>query len=415
MNNNISPHLYVLSTFSTALLSLYLFYRTGISDEYFFLPIFGLALVYALINFSRQRKGRSAFSIQRGADLRRLFKRSLARYGVWLVVLFTAAKFYEFAPYYSALDFRGNRILFAKLLDLYLALGLPYFMLTLYLKASRVEDFYDPAVRLIHIFKQTTLRTLRGDGLGSVLRVFKTRYNRKVLLNLLMRAYFVPIMVIQVYYNLFRSLQLLPGNAPGDALLAALFLISMVLWLTDTLNASLSYCLESRWLENRSRSIDLTVSGWAVCLFCYAPLNNVTGYLFPFAPVLANNNPATLVYGDMTFLYAIKLAEIAVLAVHIYSDVSLGPAVANITLKKLQTRGPYGIVRHPGTTTKLLLWTTQSFFYARFWSIRYLYGYLMWGVIYILRALTEERHLNQYEEYRAYKKKVRYRFFPWLF
>lgn len=415
MNNNISPHLYVLSTFSTALLALYLFYRTGASDEYFFLPIFGLALVYALINFVRQRHGRSVFFIQRGADLRRLFQRSLVRYGVWLVVLFTAAKFYEFAPYYTGPDFRGNRILFARLLELYLVFGLPYFMLTLYLKASRVEDFYDPAVRLLHIFKQVTLRALRGDGLGSVLRVFQTRYNRKVLLNLLMRAYFVPIMVVQVYYNLFRSVQLLPGNAPGDALLAALFLISMVLWLTDTLNASLSYCLESRWLENRSRSIDMTLGGWAVCLFCYAPLNGVTGYLFSFAPALANNNPATLVYGGMAFLYAIKLVEIVVLIAHIYTDVSLGPSVANITLKKLQTRGPYGIVRHPGTTTKLLLWTMQSFFYSRFWNIKYIYGYLMWSAIYVLRALTEERHLSQHEEYRAYKKKVRYRFFPWLF
>lgn len=410
-----SPHFYVLSTFSTALISLYVFYRTGAPDEYFFIPMFGLALAYALVNFSRQRTGDGPFRIRKGVRLGSLLQRALARYVVWFIVLFAAVKFYEHAPYYGGTGFRSNQVLFARLLDLYLIVGLPYFLLTLYLKASRVEDFYDPAVRLIHMCKQVVLRILRGDRPTSVLRVFKTKYNRKVLLNLVMRTYFVPVMVIQVHYNLFRTLRAWDGATPGDGLLAALFIISMVLWLTDTLNASLSYCLESRWLENRTRSIDLTVGGWVVCLCCYAPLNNVTSFLFPFAPAVASYNSDTVIYASTIFLYAVKIIEIAVLTVHIYSDVSLGPAVANITLKRLQTRGPYGFVRHPGTTTKLLLWAVQSFFYRRFWTMKLIYGYVMWGVIYILRALTEERHLSQYEEYCDYKKKVRYRFFPGLF
>ena len=41
---------------------------------------------------------------------------------------------------------------------------------------------------------------------------------------------------------------------------------SAILWLMDTTNASLSYCIESRWIENRSRSIDMTVGGWLVYL-----------------------------------------------------------------------------------------------------------------------------------------------------
>jgi protein-S-isoprenylcysteine O-methyltransferase Ste14 len=39
----------------------------------------------------------------------------------------------------------------------------------------------------------------------------------------------------------------------------------------------------------------------------------------------------------------------------------------------------------------------------------------MWAAIYVGRALTEERHLKKYAEYREYMKKVKYRFFPWLF
>ncbi len=38
----------------------------------------------------------------------------------------------------------------------------------------------------------------------------------------------------------------------------------------------------------------------------------------------------------------------------------------------------------------------------------------MWNLLYILRAITEERHLGKFEEYREYIKKVKYRFIPWV-
>jgi protein-S-isoprenylcysteine O-methyltransferase Ste14 len=57
----------------------------------------------------------------------------------------------------------------------------------------------------------------------------------------------------------------------------------------------------------------------------------------------------------------------------------------------------------------------QSAAYRKFWTMKFLFGYFMWGVIYVLRALTEERHLLKVTEYRAYCKKVKYRFIPGLF
>ena len=69
------------------------------------------------------------------------------------------------------------------------------------------------------------------------------------------------------------------------------------------------------------------------------------------------------------------------------------------------------MIRHPGTTFKLLLWWVQSVFYTRFWSIEYLSGHLMWRCLYIFCALTEER-LQKFTEYREYMEKVRYRFIP---
>jgi protein-S-isoprenylcysteine O-methyltransferase Ste14 len=116
--------------------------------------------------------------------------------------------------------------------------------------------------------------------------------------------------------------------------------------------------------------------------------------------------------GWMIFL---KIVEILILIVLVYSDLSLGPSGANITYKKLQTTGPYGSVRHPGTTCKLSYWWWQVIFYRDFWTPHRVLGQLAWNVIYVLRALTEERHLKQFSEYRAYMKKVKYRFIPKIF
>ena len=420
MNKNISPHTYVLSTLFVVAATLLFFEYYSFKEQYFYIPVFSLAIIYAALNFIRQRRGLSAFSTDKKINLATLVKKSIARYIVWLTIIYLAYTFFRLAPFYglppySASTVRANTVFFEYFLNIYLIAGLPYFILTNKFKASRVEDYYDPAIRIIHMLKQVFLRTLRGDNVNSILRVFRKKYNRKVLLSFLMRTYFVPIMVVQVYSYTVYSVNFLNNPVNNYQLLSILFGITGILWLADTINASLSYCIESRWMENRTRSIDLTLGGWFVCLICYTPLNEIPSYFFFFAPTVVTNNESQLIIENINFLYTIKIIEILLLATHIYIDISLGPSVANITLKKLQTKGFYGLIRHPGTTFKLLFWLIQSVFYKRFWSLKIIFGYFMWATIYVLRALTEERHLSQHEEYIEYKKKVKYRFFPKLF
>ncbi len=412
MHNNISPHLFVISTFLISILSFLIFREIGTHEKYFFVPVLGLAVVYGIINFIRQRKDNSYFSIQKEIEFYPLVKKSIARYLVWLVIIYAGYKFYELHPLYKQIE--KNLTFFSYFFQLYLIFGLPYFFVTLIFKSSPKEDFYDPAIRMIHIVKQISLRIFQRDNSRPIFGVLKKQYNKKVLLNLLMRGYFIPFMVIQVYVNINDSIRFSEGNFKGYDFLTILMWTSAILWLTDTLNASMSYCIESRWIENRSRSIDMTVGGWLVCLACYAPINNITGTLFPFGPFAASKNPDSIFLQDITFIYFIKILEITVLVFHVYADCSLGPSIANITFKKLQTRGLYGMIRHPGTTFKLLLWWVQAGFYREFWRIDFLFGHIMWNVIYILRAITEERHLGKFEEYREYVKKVKHRFIPWV-
>ncbi len=412
MIKNFSPQTYVISTSLAAFSSIFIFYVTEFKENLFLLPLLLLAIFYGALNFKNQLKLGGDYEILRAIKWVKLLNQAMARYVVWLLIIYLGSLFYSYAPYYSSNQFAANAFFFQQLLRWMLYLGLPYFILTLILRSSRKEDYYDPAVRLIYMVKHFCLRTIRGKN---PFYVFKNIYNRKVLLTLVMRMYFIPILVIQVFWVLSSSLNLMDQNINNHQFLSLLYLFITFLWVLDITNSSLAYCLESRWLENRSRSIDLNITGWLVCLSCYAPLNMATSSLFPWAPGLMTDNPQDLLYSDSNFLLAIKLVEALVLAVHIYATVSLGPSVANITFKKLQTQGLYGKIRHPGVVFKLLYWFIQSVFYKKFWALKYIYGYLMWSVIYVLRAFTEERHLKKFAEYRAYMKQVKYRFIPRIF
>jgi len=405
-----SPHFYVACTVLTVLLGLLVFKEVGYHDQYFFVLIGVVALLWASFFFLRQLQGRSHYSIDRRTPIGLLFKRALVRYIVWLVVFYVALSFYENHPYY--LTYERNSQFLNALFAAYLRFGLLYFLLTLKLKASRIEDFYDPALRLLLITKSLARAVVSSRGRRRAARVLHNKTNIKTLLNLVVRAYFIPVMVVQVFTGIRDGVALSDSALSGTSLLAVLAWITALLWLADSLSASTGYALESRWMENRSRSVDLTVSGWVICLCCSPPLNQVTGTLFAFGPLVASSDPAALITPSVALLYVLKITEVVVLAALVYSDLSLGPSSVNVTLKKVQTRGPYGIVRHPATVCKLTFWWVQSLFYTAFWTPEMIFGHLMWNVIYILRALSEERHLRQFPEYREYMKQVRYRFIP---
>ena len=151
MNNNISPHIYVLATLTTVIISLAALNTYGINDRYVIAPVLGLAVIYGIINLVRQYRGLSIFKIEKKPDYSRLIKKSIARYVVWLAIIFSAYIFYKTAPYYSTQEHQPNILFFEYLLSLYIIAGLPYFFITGIFKASRVEDFYDPAIRIIQL------------------------------------------------------------------------------------------------------------------------------------------------------------------------------------------------------------------------------------------------------------------------
>ena len=93
--------------------------------------------------------------------------------------------------------------------------------------------------------------------------------------------------------------------------------------------------------------------------------------------------------------------------------ITLGWKCSNLTNRGIVSLGPYKWIRHPHYTVKLLIWWI-TFLPILINDPIYIIGMLFWTLIYYLRAITEEYHLMNDQEYVNYKNQVKYRFIPTL-
>ena len=169
--------------------------------------------------------------------------------------------------------------------------------------------------------------------------------------------------------------------------------------------ALFGYASESRWLGNKTRSVEPTAFGWLVCLACYPPFNNVLGTYLPL-----ENGPQRIT--SDTWHLVLRGAVVFLFAIYSAATVSFGFKFSNLTNRGIVSRGPYRYVRHPAYLCKCTAWwlehiptmtLTKAFFLT-----------LLCGV-YALRAWTEERHLGKDPEYLEYKKKTPWVLFPGVY
>lgn len=100
-------------------------------------------------------------------------------------------------------------------------------------------------------------------------------------------------------------------------------------------------------------------------------------------------------------------------AVYTWATLAFGLRFSNLTNRGIIDHGPYRYVRHPAYISKSIAWWAE--FGGRFSSPWHPIVMLLFCGVYGLRALSEERHLSADPEYRAYKKRVPYRFIPGVF
>jgi len=269
--------------------------------------------------------------------------------------------------------------------------------------------------------------TLTASGLRKLLRyVFINAMHqpanisaeeRVSLLAYLVKLFFVPTMLmffIGNAHSLYVSVQqLISGAAPylnESTLIAVYFpLIMNIILLIDVAIFAFGYLVESPRLKNVVKSVDPTALGWLVVLLCYPPTNAVTGVILSSYSQNFSNfiNPAiTVTMGAVSLLLFV---------IYVWASIALGFKASNLTNRGIVAHGPYKYVRHPAYISKNLSWLIMAIPALVEHGLIVMVAIAGTGLIYFLRALTEERHLLHDPDYVAYTRKVKYMFIPGVF
>ena len=243
-------------------------------------------------------------------------------------------------------------------------------------------------------------------------------------LALLLKFFFAPLMInwcLAHAADMTNSVvQLIEGDS--DALTDRQLFDTWIFWaafqailFVDTFLFTIGYIIEVPALKNRIRSVDPTFFGWAICLLCYPPFNELTGRFFEWQSSDFPHFKSNAVH------YAANLCLLLALGIYSWASVALGFKASNLTNRGIIARGPYAWVRHPAYTAKNLAWWigAMPMLYGELANSDYkafaysLFALVAWTTIYALRGITEERHLlmgnNGYAEY---MQRVKWRFIP---
>lgn len=292
-------------------------------------------------------------------------------------------------------------------------------MFTLWRRGAYREDFND-ALMLAMIGARAALRWLTGHLTGRAAwtaqgrRRLRNRRVVKVALIWLVSVFFLTLMTrffAAEYHALTAAGQTLAavwfGGGSGFAHIQAFYtLLFHALFVVDTGLAVIAYSASSRWLDNRIRSVDRTIFGWASALLCYPPFNSgVTDQLIGYG--VFQTQPVV----EAEWIRAILMILILLCyAVFVSATMALGFKFGNLVHRGIVAAGPYAYFRHPAYASKNLAWWLDNTQVLS--SLGASLALLAWNGIYVLRALTEERHLRQFGPYRAYMARVRWRFVP---
>jgi protein-S-isoprenylcysteine O-methyltransferase Ste14 len=151
-------------------------------------------------------------------------------------------------------------------------------------------------------------------------------------------------------------------------------------------------------LRRRHVSLDRNLWHQAVALFAFG-----SGVFFIGEPLTADGMVLFLSQGVVV---AANLLGVATL-------VNLGRSFGIlIALRRVESRGLYGIVRHPMYASDILL---KAGFLAGHLTRVSVALFIASTAAYVYRAILEERFLSQAAAYREYQQNVRFRFVPGIF
>jgi protein-S-isoprenylcysteine O-methyltransferase Ste14 len=193
------------------------------------------------------------------------------------------------------------------------------------------------------------------------------------------------------------------AEALADPVSFALWAIE-VMFLFDIAYAALGYVVTMRVLDSHIRSSNPHLAAWVFALVCYSPflVMGTGGPLdyrggITWTGWLAGSELALALWGA---------ALVALATVYAWATVVFGLRFSNLTHRGILTNGPFRFFRHPAYLTKNVFWWMVFMpFLSQAGPADALRNCLMLlavNFIYYMRARTEEWHLMEDPDYRAY-------------
>jgi len=262
--------------------------------------------------------------------------------------------------------------------------------------------FFDAGSPLEHDKYSSLVKSIVSLASPFAGRYHWDKTSRLGMLTVFVKLFYIPLLVTWVINNTLYQIHL-TQTFHGDLFSVNAYMVALFIYI-DTAIYCLGYLIEFNFLKNTIRSVEPTVLGWVVCLWCYPPFNNFSFRIFDFELIsIARNYPQ--------WVNAVMLCLITTLwGIFAWASVSLGWKASNLTNRGIVQHGPYRFVRHPAYASKLFIWYIQAVFFSQYF-VGILFGFTL---IYILRAWTEERHLSNDPDYVTYKNAVKWYFIPGL-
>lgn len=223
------------------------------------------------------------------------------------------------------------------------------------------------------------------------------------------KGFFLPLMFVYLTQDMGFATAAITNGAPRG-FMAWYDLLYRLIFTFDVLFTIIGYTLTVRLLDAHVRSAEPTMFGWTVCLICYQPFWSLI-----FNQYIRYDDP--LYWGSaLEGLPALQVvwgcAILACVIVYVWATFCFGLRFSNLTARGVITHGPYRLSKHPAYVAKNLSWWLISvpFIPSGDWSQALKHCVLLGllNLVYVLRAITEERHLAQVEPaYPAYQAWMR--------
>ncbi|MCE7797656.1 DUF1295 domain-containing protein [Sphingobium sufflavum] len=219
------------------------------------------------------------------------------------------------------------------------------------------------------------------------------------------KAFFLAFMLAVVPGNFAEMIHWRDADIIGHPVNFASFLIAL-LFTIDVAFATVGYVLTFRPLDAHIRSATPHLEGWVAALICYPPFA-MMGTGGPLNYQDGTRDWAYWLAGHDGLLWAWGGLLALLTGVYAWATVAFGLRFSNLTHRGILTHGPYRLTRHPAYLSKNLFWwlSIMPFLVTTDSPATAVRNTLLMGVvsaIYYWRARTEEKHLSDDPDYRAY-------------